>query len=473
MVRRLFYFGWIEERIMAERKLSEEEIRDIIAGLSPEAEGLYYFLPNTCWMTEKTMAKALKTHTRIISSAKKELEAKGLIEVQRESNNFKRVSEIHRIIKVPYSGLHLIQEEEWGWVLRERERVISSGIIESQTESNDLQVEIDTQNKKSLIAVPENFVVSMNWELLKRYSAGEINRMGKAEQAELYMEVGFLVVPTHYPIFGTEGEIVCSCKVELCGSVGKHPYVQSFKKLTPETYQKKRAGYLKRFKRDKNLNIGFKPYGYSVLDVDYRNNGAISLGLLREEVSGLDETLSVASPNGEHLYTSTVGLNQSVGLLGEGLDVRSDKTTGFIVAPGSLHKSGKEYQWSSIGDLEEIPGEWLNVNDSPVVVSLAERVRKKTGRNLKEIKIPSHVYPGYSIPEGQRYNTLFKFACRERGRGAGAEHIYDVLSTIRDTYCEESKDSRDAVTDAELLNIAETVVRYPTNAEKLRERIAA
>lgn len=454
--------------------LTADRIREILAGLSPAAEGLFYFLPDTCWMTEKTMAKALKTHTRVISEAKSELEAAGLIEIRKEPNNSNRISEIHRIVKVSYSGLLLIQEEVWRWVLRARKRVISSQINESQTESNDLQVEIDTQNKKSLIAVPEKFVVSMNWELLKRYSAGEINRMSKAEQAELYMEVGFLVVPTHYPIFGATGEVVCSCKEELCGSTGKHPYVQSFKKLTPGTYQKKRAGYLKRFKRDKNLNIGFKPYGYSVLDVDYRNGGSVSLGLLREEVAGLDETLSVASANGEHLYTSTVGLNQSVGLLGEGLDIRSDKTTGFIVAPCSLHKSGKEYQWSSIADLQEIPGEWLNVNDSPEVVNFAERVRKKTERNLKEIKIPSNVYSGYFIPEGQRYDTLFKFACRERGRGADAEHIFDVLVTIRDAYCEESKDPKDAVTDAELRSIAENVVRYyQTNAEKLRESKAA
>jgi hypothetical protein len=463
---------------MTEEKRNADEIRTILAGLSPEAEGLYYFLPDTCWMTEKTIAKALHTHTRVISSAKKELEARGLIEIQKEANNFKRVSEIHRIIKVEYVGLLLIQEEdEWGWVLRARENVISSQINNFQIDIDNSQTEIKSPNQKSFSvgnSYSEDFAYSLNWELLKQYSAGEINRMSKLEQAELYMEVGFLVVPTHYPVFNASGEVTCSCKAESCGSLGKHPYVQNFKGLTPETYQKRRAGYLRRFKRDSNLNMGFKPYGYSVLDVDYRNGGSISLGLLREEVSGLDETLSVASPNGEHLYTSTVGLNQSVGLLGEGLDIRSDRTTGFIVAPCSLHKSGKEYQWSSVTDLQRIPEEWLNINDTPEVVSLPERVRKKTGRNLKEVKIPAHVYPGYFIPEGERYSTLFKFACRERGRGAAEQHIYDVLVTIRDTYCEGSIDPKDEVTDTELRSIAQTVVRYySTNAEKLRERKAA
>ena len=451
--------------------LTTDRIREILAGLSPAAEGLYYFLPNDCWMTEKTMATALKTHTRVISEAKRELEEAGLIEIRKEANKFNRISDIHRIIKAFDSDLLLIQEDdEYAWVLNARESVICPQ-IQNFTPSQ-------TQEIPKLVLVKnstaENFAGSMNWELLKQYSAAEINRMSRVEQAELYMEVGFIVVPTHYPIFGMSGDVSCSCKKELCGSFGKHPYVQNFKSLTPETYQKRRAGYLRRFKRDKDLNIGFKPSGYSVLDVDYRNGGSVSLGLLREEFPGLDETLCVRSPNGEHLYTATVGLSQSVGLLGEGLDVRSDRTTGFIVAPCSLHKSGREYLWSSVTDLQEIPNGWLNADASPGRASLPERVRRVTGRNLKDIKIPAHVYPGYSIPEGQRHNTLFKFACRERGRGAGAEHIFDVLVTIRDTYCEESKDPKDAVTDAELREIAEKVVRYyPTNAEKLRQSNAA
>jgi hypothetical protein len=105
--------------------LTTDQIREILAGLSPAAGGLYYFLPDVCWMTEKRMAKALKTHNRVISDAKRELEAAGLIEIQRESNNFNRISEIHRIVKVTYSDMHLIQEEdEYEWVLRARESVI-------------------------------------------------------------------------------------------------------------------------------------------------------------------------------------------------------------------------------------------------------------------------------------------------------------------------------------------------------------
>jgi hypothetical protein len=85
---------------MDEEKLSAGQIQAILEALSPAVEGLYYFLPDKCWMTEKTMAKALNTNTRVISEAKKELEEANLITIIREENNYKRISQIHTIIKV-------------------------------------------------------------------------------------------------------------------------------------------------------------------------------------------------------------------------------------------------------------------------------------------------------------------------------------------------------------------------------------
>jgi hypothetical protein len=58
------------------------------------------------------------------------------------------------------------------------------------------------------------------------------------------------------------------------------------------------------------------------------------------------------------------------------------------------------------------------------------------------------------IPEHERNNTLYKFACRERRREASEQHIYDVLVTLRTTYCEEGKDPNNALTDSDLRRIA-------------------
>jgi hypothetical protein len=448
--------------------LYAEDISQILSGLSLAAQGLYYFMPDECWMTEKTMAEALHTHPKVIRDAKQELEEAGLVYILRESDNFNNKKTIHRVIKVEYVGLLLILDE-YDWVLRARERVLTTAPQETQQlETENILPVRNTEN----ISPTSPVEVPMNWELLNEYSAAEVNQMTRLEQAELYMTVGFLVLPTNYPIFSDTGEVSCSCKNVDCHAIGKHPAVKSFKDLTPDTYQKRRSNYLQRFKQNPKLNIGFKVFGYSVLDVDFDKGGSFSLGLLREEIPGLDETLTAATANGLHLYSSTIGLNQSVSFVGEGLDIRSDKTSGFIVAPCSLHKSGKQYQWHAINDLQPIPDEWLYGNDEPEVDkpegTKQGRVSKKTGKSLDGVKIPNPIPEGYRIPVGERAVTLFKFACRERGRGAGANHIYDVLVTIRDTYCDKSKDKKEEIANAQLRSIAKDVARrYPTNAEKL------
>jgi hypothetical protein len=443
---------------MANEIRTAEELQAKLAVLSPAAEGLYYFMPDVCWMTEKTMAEALRTHRKAIAKAKAELEKAGLIEIRREKNNYKRISQIHRILKV-HTGLLLLIPHEYHWLLRAREDIVSP---QYQKPVNQQYQECENQ----FIFKADIPQVSLNWELLKSYSAADINRMTRLEQAELYTEVGFLVLPTHYPKFSPNGKVSCSCKNVVCPKIGKHPSVKTYKHLTSKTYGKHRSRYLKRFKQDKNLNVGFKPFGYSVLDVDYRDGGAFSLGLLREVAQGLDETLTVTSPNGLHLYTSTVGLSQSVKMLGPGLDIRGDRTTGFIVAPCSNHASGKQYRWESIAELQTIPDEWLCESDT-TDKDVPFRKRGKTGRSLEHILIPDNVYEGYVIPEHQRNDTLYKFACRERGRGASEQHIYDVLVTLRDTFCEESKDPNNALTDSELRRIAQSAARYKTNAEKI------
>lgn len=448
-------------------QLSAGEIQSILSRLSPTAEGLYYFLPDECWMTEKTISKALKTHTRAISLAKKELEEAKLISIIREKSNYNKISEIHTIIKVKSIDLHLIPQE-YAWVVRARELILSPQY--ENVKNYDGNRLINDKNVLTSESI-SNSVFSLNWGLLNKYSAAEINSMSRLEQAELYMEVGFLVLPTNYPIFSPSGRVSCSCKRGAeCHAIGKHPAVKRFKELTPESYQKKRKAYLQRFKNNPDLNIGFKVFGFSVVDVDYDKGGGISLALLREEFPGLDETLAVAASNGEHLYSSTVGLNQSVSSLGRGLDIRSDRTTGFIVAPCSTHRSGKQYQWKSISDLQPIPVEWFSNETEP---RRERRKGIKTGRSIEHIKIPHQLSSDYVIPEGERNNTLFKFAARFRGRGANESQLYDELVALRDTFCEKSENPEDEITNEELRKLAEHVAsNYPTNAEKLRANAA-
>jgi putative DNA primase/helicase len=224
--------------------------------------------------------------------------------------------------------------------------------------------------------------------------------------------------------------------------------------------------YLEEFKNNPNLNVGFKVMGYSVLDVDNKNGGDKSLAqLLRDYEVNFDHVISVKCSNGQHIYASNTHLKNTAGVIGKGLDVRSEG--GFIVAPGSVHKTRKVYQWNEIGEVATMPDEWIYTQTDENEISSdkksSNRSNQAAGKKLKDIELPKDL-TDYVIKEGDRELTLFKWACRERGNGANAEQLFDKLVTIRDTYCEEGKEP---VTDDDIRNLADDVAsRYVPNTEK-------
>lgn len=224
--------------------------------------------------------------------------------------------------------------------------------------------------------------------------------------------------------------------------------------------------YLEQFRNNSNLNIGFKVMGFSVLDVDYKNNGDKTLQNLEYEYEvDMTHTLTVSSGNGLHIYADNKLLKNTASAIGEGLDIRSEN--GFIMAAGSLHKSGNVYQWKEIGEVARIPEDWIMSDSEENKISPAKKTPNgdnlATSQILKDIKLPNKPSPDYVIRDGERALTLFKWACRERGKGASAEQLFDFLITIRDTYCEEGEEP---VTDEEIRQLANSVAGYPTNAEK-------
>ena len=91
-----------------------------------------------------------------------------------------------------------------------------------------------------------------------------------------------------------------------------------------------------------DANIGIHCENMAVIDVDPRKGGNESLQLL-ELTDGLPPTLTNNTPTGgRHLFfvlpEGHAGVPNSVGELGDGLDVRS--TGGYVVAPGSEVEAG-------------------------------------------------------------------------------------------------------------------------------------
>lgn len=382
------------------------------------AEKLYDLMPPVCWQTESNLALGLGVSRRQIRRAKQHLIETGRV-ILEERQNGKRANPIHTLKKVNPINPYI--------------ETIESG---SERENID-------------------------WTLFKSFTAKNLNRFNTFEQVEFYTEMGFQTIPLHYPKFRRSG-VICSCKRgRNCPSIGKHPAV-TWKGLDFAEHRTYRA--MKQFWRDDiNYNIGFLVDGFAVLDVDYRKGGHVSLAHLQDELGEIPVGLSVATGNGKHIYISETDhqLSNGVGVMGSpGLDIRAKG--GIVVAPCSVHHSERQYEWETVGVPEKLPDDWA-LNLQAVGIGRVHGGAGGDKTNQPEVLLPAKPGPGYVISDGRRNTTLFKFACRERGRGANFAHIYDVISTLNATNCETP------LTDSELRTIAAKATRYPSEAEK-RER---
>jgi putative DNA primase/helicase len=432
------------------KKLSEQELEQKIKSLVGVEKWYYDFLPDECWMSEDRQVKALQDKGIDIGRTKlrrvkKKLISEGLIILETQPNG-KRKNLKHKLLKA--------------FPIRE---TIGRRQTAPSTTLEDRAVELE---RYVLEEGDYTFTAEINWSLLQSFTAQDLNKMDRLEKIQLYMDCGFIVLPTHYPVF-TENSVECSCKRKRnCQQVGKHP-VHRYNYFDSIIYEKKKDFYLKQFKDNPNLNVGFKVMGFSVLDVDFRHDGDKTLaGLLQESETDFNHAISVKTGGGGvHIYASNTDLKNTAGVLGSGIDIRSEG--GFIVAPGSRHKSRTVYEWQEIGEPALMPEDWFYSNSEENEQSSEKKPSIKkdgvAGRQLKDIILPAQPTSDYIIREGVRELTLFKWACLERGKGANAEQIYDILITIRDTYCEAGDEP---VTDEEVRDIATAASRYRTEAEK-------
>ncbi|MCL6558359.1 MAG: bifunctional DNA primase/polymerase [Firmicutes bacterium] len=136
---------------------------------------------------------------------------------------------------------------------------------------------------------------------------------------------------------------------------------------------------------------------------------------------GVPPTVIATTGKGWHVYFAHPGrvMQNAASLAGvKGLDVRADG--GYVVAPPSVHPSGRVYQWvkgRSPDDVALAPcPEWL-----------LELLANREGRNTDlQTKVnPLAVLAG--VPEGQRDVTLFRYACRLRAQGLTREETERLI----------------------------------------------
>jgi hypothetical protein len=159
----------------------------------------------------------------------------------------------------------------------------------------------------------------------------------------------------------------CDCQDETCPNVGKHPRIP----------WSKEAGRPDMWERWGNDGFGIATgvrSGIWVLDVDPKNQGFETLAKLEQENAPLPKTISVKTGSGGlHFYFAYPGpdFRNTAGALGAGLDTRGDG--GYVVGPGSLHKSGRRYNW------QNGPGDYTLAAAPEWLLKLVKQPPKKSG----------------------------------------------------------------------------------------------
>lgn len=226
-----------------------------------------------------------------------------------------------------------------------------------------------------------------------------------------------------------------------------------------------RSQIIKWWTKYPNANIGLvtgQENSLIVIDCDINTDtGEKGYSNLREWLGSrnidLPTTLCTGTGKGGiHIfYRITKPVKSRIGFLSL-VDIKADG--GYVVAPPSIHPNGKRYEW---------------LNESEEIAFLPDSLYNALNQYTKSIDLKNssmsckpkieHVGKGnlkityFSIPEGQRNNTLTSIAGEMRQYGFSTKSIQEELSCRNIYQCAPS------LSQNEVENIVRSVCRYPLN----------
>jgi hypothetical protein len=185
--------------------------------------------------------------------------------------------------------------------------------------------------------------------------------------------------------------------------------------------------------------------GLVVLDVDPRHGGDASLERLEREHGRLPVTLEARTGSGgRHLYFAHPGgLVRNKAALAAGIDLRGDG--GYVVAPPSLHASGRRYAWVE----DRAPA---SARPAPLPAWLLRQAVETPGRVGHPLAHWRRL-TREGVPEGQRNSTLASLAGHLFWHGVDATVVLELL------LCWNRERCRPPLADDEVAGVVESITR--------------
>lgn len=255
------------------------------------------------------------------------------------------------------------------------------------------------------------------------------------EAALEYASRGWRVLPLYWPT-----EHGCACGKRDCDKAGKHPIPRNGVDAATTNPDVIRNWFIEA----PNANVGIATGQESNLVVVDVDDSEASRHLFAQHGYS-PETMRVQTGRAFHLYYlyPQKPVRNSAGKIAHGIDLRSDG--GYVVAPPSLHATGQRYVTIYPGPISEMP-DWL--------LALALHGRQTATAALS---VPTTAVP---VLEGSRNGSLFRLACRLRGReGMERQDLLRILSVYNDVNCIPPLDG------GEVLRIVDSACKYPAEAE--------
>jgi len=166
-----------------------------------------------------------------------------------------------------------------------------------------------------------------------------------------------------------------------------------------------------------SYNIGVRTgmaSGFFVLDIDGAE-GERNLDQLQQQHGFLPATAEATTARGRHLwFRCAAPIPCSAGRIASGVDVRADG--GYVVAPPSVHPSGRRYAWRSECSLAEAPSWLLDLARKKPTITQQALAKVRLARmavspgNYGAAALQAEIAALAGAPQGQRNHALNRAA---------------------------------------------------------------